>query len=54
MEATANADVVSAFTSVADEVKMTVIAIAGVAVLILAVMYGFKWGKKIFNQVAQG
>jgi hypothetical protein len=48
----ANADVVQAFTGAADEVKATVLAIAGVAVGILIVMYAFKWGKKIFNRVA--
>lgn len=51
-EGTANAEVVAAFTSAADEVKATVLAIAGVAVAILVVMYAFKWGKKIFNRVA--
>ena len=50
--AVANADVVSAFSGAADEVKATVVAIAGVAVAILVVMYAFKWGKKIFNRVA--
>lgn len=51
-EGTANTDVVTAFTTAADEVKATVIAIAGVAVGILVIMYAFKWGKKIFNRVA--
>lgn len=51
-EGTANADVVTAFTGAADEVKATVLAIAGVAVGILIIMYAFKWGKKIFNRVA--
>lgn len=51
-EGAANADVVSAFTSAAGEIKSTVVAIAGVAVAILVVMYAFKWGKKIFNRVA--
>lgn len=48
----ANAEVVAAFTGAADEVKATVLAIAGVAVGILVIMYAFKWGKKIFNRVA--
>lgn len=47
-----NAEVVAAFTGAATEVKATVIAIAGVAVGILVIMYAFKWGKKIFNRVA--
>lgn len=51
-DATANAEAVAAFTSAADEVKATVLAIAGVAITILVVMYAFKWGKKIFNRVA--
>ena len=51
-DGTANAEVVSAFTSAAGEVKATVLAIAGVSVTILVVMYAFKWGKKIFNRVA--
>ena len=50
MEGGANAAVVQAFTGAADEVKATVLAIAGVAVGILIVMYAFKWGKKILFQ----
>lgn len=52
MEATANAAVVDAFTGAADEIKLTVVAVAGAAIVILVVMYAFKWGKKIFNRVA--
>jgi|GEM_PF-3573014 len=51
-EGTAQADVVSAFTTAADDIKATVLAVAGVAIAILVVMYAFKWGKKIFNRVA--
>ena len=51
-EGTANADVVSAFTTAADDIKATVLAVAGVAIAILVVMYAFRWGKKIFNRVA--
>lgn len=49
---TAQADVVSAFTTAANDIKATVLAVAGVAIAILVVMYAFKWGKKIFNRVA--
>lgn len=49
---TAQADVVSAFTTAADDIKATVLAVAGVAIAILVVMYAFRWGKKIFNRVA--
>jgi hypothetical protein len=48
----ANEDVFNAFTGAADEIKATVIGVAGVAIAILVVMYAFKWGKKIFNRVA--
>lgn len=48
----AQADVVNAFTTAADEIKATVLAVAGVAITILVVMYAFRWGKKIFNRVA--
>lgn len=51
-EGTAQADVVNAFTTAADDIKATVLAVAGVAVTILVIMYAFKWGKKIFNRVA--
>lgn len=51
-EGTAQADVVNAFTTAADEIKATVLAVAGVAITILVIMYAFKWGKKIFNRVA--
>jgi hypothetical protein len=51
-EGTAQADVVTAFTTAADDIKATVLAVAGVAIAILVVMYAFKWGKKIFNRVA--
>lgn len=51
-EGTANADVVSAFTTAADEIKATVLAVAAVAIGILVIMYAFRWGKKIFNRVA--
>lgn len=51
-EGTAQADVVSAFTTAADEIKATVLAVAGVAIGILVIMYAFRWGKKIFNRVA--
>ena len=51
-EGTAQADVVTAFTSAADDIKATVLAVAGVAIAILVVMYAFRWGKKIFNRVA--
>ena len=51
-EGTANAEVVSAFTNAANEIKATVLAVAGVAVGILVIMYAFRWGKKIFNRVA--
>ena len=51
-EGTANADVVNAFTTAADEIKATVLAVAGVAIAILVIMYAFRWGKKIFNRVA--
>ena len=49
---TAQAEVVTAFTTAADDIKATVLAVAGVAIAILVVMYAFKWGKKIFNRVA--
>lgn len=51
-EGTAQADVVSAFTTAADDIKATVLAVAGVAIGILVIMYAFRWGKKIFNRVA--
>ncbi len=51
-EGTAQAEVVTAFTTAADDIKATVLAVAGVAIAILVVMYAFKWGKKIFNRVA--
>lgn len=51
-EGTAQADVVNAFTTAADDIKATVLAVAGVAVGILVIMYAFRWGKKIFNRVA--
>lgn len=51
-EGGAQADVVNAFTTAADEIKATVLAVAGVAITILVVMYAFRWGKKIFNRVA--
>lgn len=51
-EGTAQTEVVSAFTTAADDIKATVLAVAGVAITILVVMYAFKWGKKIFNRVA--
>lgn len=51
-EGSAQADVVSAFTTAADEIKATVLAVAGVAIGILVIMYAFRWGKKIFNRVA--
>lgn len=51
-EGTAQADVVTAFTTAADEIKATVLAVAGVAISILVIMYAFRWGKKIFNRVA--
>jgi hypothetical protein len=51
-EGTAQADVVNAFTTAADDIKATVLAVAGVAIGILVIMYAFRWGKKIFNRVA--
>lgn len=49
---TANAEVVSAFSTAAEEIKAIVLAVAGVAIGILVIMYAFRWGKKIFNRVA--
>jgi len=49
---TAQADVVNAFTTAANDIKATVLAVAGVAIGILVIMYAFRWGKKIFNRVA--
>ena len=51
-EGTAQAEVVTAFTTAADDIKATVLAVAGVAIGILVIMYAFRWGKKIFNRVA--
>jgi len=51
-EGTAQAEVVNAFTTAANDIKATVLAVAGVAVGILVIMYAFRWGKKIFNRVA--
>ena len=50
--ANAQTEVVNAFDTAADEIKATVLAVAGVAIGILVIMYAFKWGKKIFNRVA--
>ena len=51
-EGTAQTAVVDAFTTAANDIKATVLAVAGVAVGILVIMYAFRWGKKIFNRVA--
>jgi len=51
-EGTAQSEVVSAFTTAANDIKATVLAVAGVAIGILVIMYAFRWGKKIFNRVA--
>ena len=51
-DGTAQTEVVSAFTTAANDIKATVLAVAAVAIGILVIIYAFRWGKKIFNRVA--
>lgn len=51
-EGTADASVTSAFTTIADNIKATMGTIATVGVGILGVFLAWKYGKKLFNRVA--
>lgn len=50
---TANADVTTAFTSLKDDVIATLGVVAGLAVGVMAIFLAWKYGRKIFNQVAK-
>lgn len=53
-EGVADATVVSSFTTISDNVVATMGAIAPVALLILAIFLGFRYGKKIFKLLSNG
>ncbi len=52
-EGTANTAVTGAFTSLKDDVMATLGAIAALAVAVMGVFLAWKYGRKIFNQVAK-
>lgn len=52
-EGTANTAVTGAFTSLKDDVIATLGAIAALAVTVMGIFLAWKYGRKIFNQVAK-
>lgn len=52
-EGVANTAVTTAFTSLKDDVIATLGAVAALAVGVMAVFLAWKYGRKIFNQVAK-
>lgn len=52
-EGTANASVTGAFTTLKDDVIATLGAIAALAVAVMGIFLAWKYGRKIFNQVAK-
>lgn len=50
---TADSTVTAAFTSMADDVKATLGVVAGIGVTIMAIFLAWKYGRKIFSQVAK-
>jgi uncharacterized membrane protein len=52
-EGVANASVTGAFTTLKDDVIATLGVIGGLAVAVMAIFMAWKYGRKIFNQVAK-
>ena len=52
-EGVANTQVTAAFTSLKDDVVATLGVVAGLAVAVMAIFLAWKYGRKIFNQVAK-
>lgn len=52
-DGTANAAVTGAFTSLKDDVLATLGVVAALGVGVMAVFLAWKYGRKIFNQVAK-
>lgn len=50
---TADATVTSAFTGLKDDVIATLGVVAGLGVSVMAIFLAWKYGRKIFNQVAK-
>lgn len=50
---TANESVTTAFTSLKDDVIATLGVVAGLGVGVMAIFLAWKYGRKIFNQVAK-
>ena len=50
---TANESVVQAFTSLKGDVVATLGAVAGIAVAVMAIFLAWKYGRKIFSQIAK-
>lgn len=53
VDGTADATVTSAFTSLKGDVIATLGVVAGLAVTVMGVFLAWKYGRKIFNQVAK-
>lgn len=52
-EGTADATVTAAFTGLKDDVIATLGVVAGLGVGVMAIFLAWKYGRKIFNQVAK-
>lgn len=52
-EGTADTSVTAAFTTLKDDVIATLGVVAGLAVGVMAIFLAWKYGRKIFNQVAK-
>jgi hypothetical protein len=50
---TANEAVVQAFTTLKADVVATLGAVAGIAVAVMAIFLAWKYGRKIFSQIAR-